>query len=647
MNKTIEFRLTMGLVTFLLLIVCKPALEQESSRIEDSSLPANLLNEKTAQVKTGYIKNPYIKGPTILSNANRLVNHGWLEQKSGNSSSYGLVSNPDDAYWDDRFDQLGVNGTVLAIAINGSDIYVGGSFTMAGNVNANNIAKWDGSAWSALGSGENNGTNGNVLAIAVSGNCIYVGGNFSAAGGSSVNNIAKWDGNTWAALGSGTNGDVRAICASSNEVYVGGVFAIAGGVSANNIARWNGNTWSTLGSGSNNGANGPVYAIAVQESNVYVGGSFLTAGGVSADNVALWNSSTGSWSPLGSGVNLDVNALVVNGSDVYVGGMFTMAGSASAKKIVKWNGNNWSALGDGMSGGDVNAIAIIGSELYAGGSFTTAGNVGANKIAKWDGSNWSALGSGIDGGLVFSIATSSNDVYVGGSFTTAGGKPSSRYARWNDQGGTVPVELTSFTAKLRGNVVELLWTTATESNNFGFEIERMVIDSTLLLNKKNNPSHSVDQPWEKIAFVQGHGTTSEPHSYSYEDDVQSLIHITARTLKYRLKQIDFDGKFEYYKPVEVKIGEVPNNIVLGQNYPNPFNPETTIDFVIPTDGFTTLKVYNMLGQEIQTLINGNLTAGVIYKVKFNGNSLPSGIYFYILRSGDPVKTKKKRMLLIK
>lgn len=557
-------------------------------------------------------------------------------------------SNPEDVFWDDRFGQLGVVGTVLALAVSGGELYVGGSFSMVGNVSANNIAKWDGSAWSTLGGNGNNGTNGNVLAIAVSGSNIYVGGSFTSAGGVSLNNIARWDGSSWSPLGSGiTNGDVRAIAAVSNKVYVGGVFTTAGGNNVNNIASWDGGTWSALGNGINNGVNSPVLAIAVKDSAVYAGGSFTIAGGDSASRIALWNSSNNSWSPLGAGVSFgDVNALALNGTDLYAGGIFTVAGSASAKKVAKWDGNNWSPLGSGISGGDINAMAVVGSVLYAAGSFSSAGNIAANNIAKWDGSSWSSLGSGIAGGLVFATAISANTLYVGGSFTTAGGKSSNKFAAWNGLNGSVPVELISFTATTQGDQVELRWVTATEENNFGFEIERMVKDATIFLSHDDSVIQTSSN-WEKIAFIQGHGTTTEPQTYSHADDVQSFIEFGSRALTYRLKQIDFNGSFEYSEPVHVTLGMTPNHIRLGQNYPNPFNPATSIEFVVAKDGFTTLKIYNMLGQELKTLVSENLAGGFSYKVNFDGRSFPSGMYVYVLRSGSPSQTLMKKMLLLK
>jgi len=117
------------------------------------------------------------------------------------------------------------------------------------------------------------------------------------------------------------------------------------------------------------------------------------------------------------------------------------------------------------------------------------------------------------------------------------------------------------------------------------------------------------------------------------------------TYSYRLKQIDRNGNFEYSKEVEAAVTMTPNTILLGQNYPNPFNPETNIEFAVPISGYTTLKVYNNLGEEITTLVNGNIEAGVLHQVTFKGSNFPSGLYFYTLRSGSFVETKK--MLMIK
>jgi len=157
------------------------------------------------------------------------------------------------------------------VAVSGTDVYAGGYFTTAGGSTANYIAKWDGSSWSALGSGMNE----RVFALAVSGSDLYAGGRFTTAGGSATNSIAKWNGTNWSSLGSGIISVVYALAVSGGELYAGGRFSNIGGSPATNIAKWNGSSWSALGSGMNGG----VYALAVSGSDMYAGGLFTTAGG--------------------------------------------------------------------------------------------------------------------------------------------------------------------------------------------------------------------------------------------------------------------------------------------------------------------------------------------------------------------------------
>jgi len=331
-----------------------------------------------------------------------------------------LILSKSDNNWAHQF-SIGLHSGVRAIAVapNG-DVYVGGEFTTAGGVSANRIAKWDGSTWSALGSGVDN----TVYAIAISGSDVYVGGRFITAGGVTVNHIAKWDGSTWSALNIGVNDYVKVITISGDDLYAGGDFTSASPVWASRIAKWDGSTWSFLGSGLNNF----VYAIAVSGSNVYAGGWFKMAGGIWVHGIAKWDGSN--WSALGGGIpDQYVYAIAVSGNDVYVGGNFSGVDGLSALNIAKWDGNNWSVLGNGLSatGADqVYSVVLSGSDLYAAGRFTNSGAVSANYIAKWDGSSWSALGSGLDN-TVFAIASNGNDIHVGGGFTTAGSNPSSNF----------------------------------------------------------------------------------------------------------------------------------------------------------------------------------------------------------------------------
>ncbi len=168
----------------------------------------------------------------------------------------------------------------------------------------------------------------------------------------------------------------------------------------------------------------------------------------------------------------------------------------------------------------------------------------------------------------------------------------------------VPVELTSFTAIANGNSVVLDWSTATETNNQGFEIER---------------SHN--GIIETVGYVAGFGTTSEPKSYSFVDN-----NLEPGIYSYRLKQIDFDGTFELHLATQVEVF-APAVFALDQNYPNPFNPSTKINFNIAVDSKVSLKVFDVLGQEVATLLNENIVAGS-HQVDFNASALNSGVYLY-------------------
>ncbi len=186
----------------------------------------------------------------------------------------------------------------------------------------------------------------------------------------------------------------------------------------------------------------------------------------------------------------------------------------------------------------------------------------------------------------------------------------------------LPVELSSFTAKVIDQKVRLDWTTKTEVNNFGFDIERKSENST----------------WKKIDFVEGNGNSNSPKEYSFTDENPS----GGKKLSYRLKQVDTEGKFEYSNEVEVEIN--PVEFVLYQNYPNPFNPTTKIKFQLYKQSNVSIKVYDILGAEVMDLVNARKEPG-IFEVEFNGQNLSSGNYIYRLQAGDFVETRK--MLLLK
>ncbi len=191
--------------------------------------------------------------------------------------------------------------------------------------------------------------------------------------------------------------------------------------------------------------------------------------------------------------------------------------------------------------------------------------------------------------------------------------------------GTVPVELVSFESNIIDNKVYLTWKTSTETNNKGFEVQRGV-------------DHN---QFERIGFVQGRGTTTEAQQYSFADQISSGRYY------YRLKQVDLNGVSDYSNIIEVELG-LPSEYTLNQNYPNPFNPSTRISFTLPTDSKVLITVYNMLGEEVITLLNKNLSAGN-HQIDFNAANLSGGVYIYTINAtgvyGSNFSNSKKMVLL--
>ena len=186
----------------------------------------------------------------------------------------------------------------------------------------------------------------------------------------------------------------------------------------------------------------------------------------------------------------------------------------------------------------------------------------------------------------------------------------------------LPVELSSFTADINGNQIFLEWKTATELNNYGFELQRNV---------------NCQKVWEKIAFIPGNGTCNSEKNYSYNDIAE-----TNGIIKYRLKQIDCDGKYKFYYCENIESNAIQSD-KLFQNFPNPFNPETTIKFQVFYEGNVKINIYNILGQRIKTIYDEYKMPG-IYSVYFNAGDLPSGVYIYSLDK-DNISIKKKMHLI--
>lgn len=286
--------------------------------------------------------------------------------------------------------------------------------------------------------------------------------------------------------------------------------------------------------------------------------------------------------------------LTLNGAGVYIFQIGSTLITAASSNVSLINGAVWT-----------NVFWQVGSSATLGTSSHLEGTILANTSIS------ATTGATVSGRLLAGAVTSSGAVTL-------------------DANTALPVELTSFTAALNNRAVELNWKTATEVNNYGFNVERRT-------KSEDGTPVSLGTSWKTLGFVQGHGNSNSPKEYSFEDKNPQV-----GKLQYRLKQIDFDGAFEYSDVVEVEV-RAPKQFVVYQNYPNPFNPTTNISYEIPVKSNVVIKVYDVLGSEVAVLLNEEKLPGR-YQVEFKASHLPSGIYFYSINAGE-YKSIKKMILL--
>ncbi len=447
-----------------------------------------------------------------------------------------------------------------------------------------------------------------------------------------------------------------------------------------------GGNWTRLINGIQETSRG-IQAIAVDPTNPDVA-YIAVFDGLSDSPVGLYKTTDGgtNWNPSINGIGAIKNflSIAISPSDpnvIFVGTSFAVATSSGPSTIYRSTdaGANWVEVNNGLptdptdinpvrtltiSSADPNVVLaglFVNSADLLGGLYVST-NAGGTWVRKWDGAPQTV------GTLLRSCAIkpgSTQDFFVGldiGTLTQIGvWATTDGGTTWSDfNGGTmlttyqiralqfkgtnqptlyagcsstpgsgvyeytfpaVPVELTSFTASVDGNSVLLKWSTATETNNRGFNIERS----------------SGTGNWATINFVPGNGTTTETSNYNYVDNTVSTGKYT-----YRLKQIDFDGSSQYSPEVNADV-VYANSFTLSQNYPNPFNPSTTINYTLPSNNYVTLKIFNVLGEEVATLVNEYKGQGS-HSVQFNASRLNSGVYYYTITAGSFHQTKKMMLL---
>lgn len=483
---------------------------------------------------------------------------------------------------------------------------------LAGTVSGTYFSSNNGASWNESDHGI---ANNNTRAVIALGNTIFAGG---------VSLLRSTDfGDTWSRKVNGlTSTQVYSLTKMDNRVFAGtGIGAYRSDDLGENWIRVSGLpntvramhfTGSALFAGTNvrgvyKSTNGglnwflsnsgmtdtSVFALASIGTEIFAG--TLTGVFRSTDNGQTWDN-------INNGLpSVQVSALYVWGGTIYTGGSDGVYYSTD-------HGSSWTQTNSYL----VYSLTGHGTNLYAG---TKEGFLRSTDY----GSTWNYDNNGFD------IIGAINSLFLTDHYIFAGTLGQGVWRWQSDE--VLPVELSSFTSSSEKNSVRLFWTTSYEINNSGFEVHRL--DAT--------------KKWQKIGFVNSKGGSDIPANYSFNDD-----HLSSGKYEYRLKQLDYDGNYEYYKlSNEVVIG-IPDKFSLSQNYPNPFNPATTIGFELPYDSKVTIELYDILGKKALSVINEQKAAGY-YKVTKDFSGLSSGIYYYrIFAESERISfTDVKKLMIIK
>ncbi len=550
-----------------------------------------------------------------------------------------------------------LNESVFALGIANTNIIAGGYFQLAKQQPRNYVAAFNTNTGELLSWNPN--PNGYVYSMVYYDSKIYLGGEFTNVGGIGRNYLAAVDAITGNAVSFNPNPDnaVNSLAISGSTLYAGGIFSKIDVTSRNYISSFDlftGNltNWNP-GQNTIYDQNSGIAVIALGDTSVYAGGFFTQIGDSSRNNIAeIWIASgkATSWNP---NADNSVATIFVDNFSIYAGGYFSNIGDSSRNNIASldkitgkatsWNPN---------PNNGVRAIASSGSYLYVGGYFDNIAGQTRNGIASFDKttgnlSDWNLnLLSQYSTGSVNTISLDNvnKKIFIGGYFSTVDNNIRYNIAGVTNPDDPLPVELSSFSANVLTNGIELNWQTATEVNNYGFEVEKKA--------PLNLPQGETYGDWMTLGFVPGNGNSNSPKEYSYVDeDIKNQLN---GKYYYRLKQIDTDGSYSYSETIEIDwtngVTEVnddnnlPKEFSLSQNYPNPFNPNTVISYQLPVNSKVVLKVYDVIGKEVATLVNNEQEAGN-HTAQFNGKGMSSGMYFYKLEAENFVQVKK--MILLK
>jgi len=369
-----------------------------------------------------------------------------------------------------------------------------------------------------------------------------------------------------------------------------------------------GASWTAI-SGNVNGSSS-VREMAISKSNSQI--LYATSG----SNVFLSNDGGVTFANRTSGLpSRTITSVNVHPTDENIA-LLTFSGFGTSKVYKTTNmGISWFSISGNLPDAPVNDGFIYTYDAQNPNTYFVATDIGVF-LTQDDGASWVELPNNLPNTVIMHL-----DYSPSNQMLRAGTHGRGVYEAFIDF--TIPVELTSFNAQVNKNTVQLNWSTATETNNQGFEIERKI---------KNHD-------WINIAFVEGNGTTTENSDYSFVDDYSDLPY--EGTVLYRLKQVDFDGSFEYSTQLSVNLTFIPSDFYISQNYPNPFNPSTKIQYSLTVESSVVIKIYNSLGEMIEELVSEIQSPGS-HEVVWNAQKFSSGVYYYSFNLSSTDGTQSHR-----
>jgi len=539
------------------------------------------------------------------------------------------------------------NYGVFALAVSGNTVYAGGGFTSMGGQARNHLAALDAStgiatAWNPGACCEE------VKALAVNGSTVYAGGSFTGAGGQARRYIAALDASSGLATAWNPNANdpVLALAVSGNTVYVGGNFTSIGGGVRNRIAAVDASSGVATAWNPNAGGIGIpdpylyVHALAVSGNTVYAGGSFGNIGGQARTDIAALDAATGLATPWNPNAGGPVNVLTISGSTVYAGGYFTVIGGQPRNYIAALDAASglataWNPNATGGNGG-VNALAVSGSTVYAGGQFTSIGGQPRNTLGALDASSglatpWNPNPNTIGSTpyTVYALTVTGSTVYAGGTFTSIGGEPQSGIAAISADAGPVSVRLSSFQASPQPGAILLSWSTSSESDFSGFNVQRSVEPETGFTQINTQPILPL----------------LRPGPYRFVDS-----QVTAGvTYYYRVEALDRSGSKELFGPVSARSGDLSPQFKLTAS-PNPFWSDIALEFELEHKSQVSVVILDLQGRKVRELVTDEFPAGT-HRVTWEGQDdhrgqVVPGLYFARLVTGD-VRVQVQKLFKIR